>query len=241
MLQKTFSTKYTQQLQNNVEENLGMYAHRTFDYDKSQVLLIPNLEHPVELAAKMDAEDDFKSAVAIYEAYKKLTPLQASHEALWIYLAHADLFGYMQKRWNKVVTGNSDENYILNHWFFNKGMIRNALAGLWWAIFCTIDEAEEDPYRYSRILFSNYTLRVIRLGPIKLFRHKEAIIGILKYLDEYKNYPQANNSMEDRVNFVVSFFNQMGGCKQLSYLRRDFFYNELVAHTWDVMNYKHKK
>ncbi len=241
--QKTFTKAYANKLKENVGDNIDRYASDTFAIDNSHVLIYPNLEHPSGLLQKMmDAKNDAEAAIALYEAYKGLTPLHASLETLWIYLAHTELFSYVQKRWNNVMQDGVSKQYILDHWFFAHGLVRNALSGLWWAVYCTIDENnEDDPYIYTRFYLSNYTLRVVRLGPTKLIRHKEAVFGIMQYLIDTKDSKEATNSMEDRVNFVVSHFNKMGATKQLVYLDRMFFYNELEKVKDELLIFHHKK
>jgi len=63
---------------------------------------------------------------------------------------------------------------------------------------------------------------------------------MIQYLIDHKN-EYSTNSMEDRVNFVVSYFNRLGGAKQLTFLNRDFFYHELENVHDESMMFRHKK
>lgn len=243
-LQKTSRKSYAEELRNSIEDNIGRYLQDNFDFDDAQTLYVPNVEHPTGLLGKMlNAPDECRAAKALYESYRHLTPIQASQPAFWVYLAHAELFPYVKKRWSKLAEKPNKEQYILDHWFFSKGILHQALSSLWWLVYLSIDEdaSDEEKYRYTDFLFSNYTLRIVRLGPTKLMRHKEAVIGMISYLMDTKDATDANNSMEDRVNFVVSHFNMIGGAKQLVSLNRDFFYNELEKVRHEFMNYKHKQ
>lgn len=242
-LQKTSRKAYAEELRNNIEDNIERYLQDSFDFDDAQTLYVPNVEHPTGLLAKMlNAQDECSAAKLLYEAYNTLTPIQAVQPAFWVYLAHSELFPYVKKRWSKLSEKPNKKQYILDHWFFSKGILHQALSSLWWLVYLSIDnEASEDnKYIYTDFLFSNYTLRIVRLGPTKLMRHKEAVIGMLKYLMDTKDASDAQNSMEDRVNFVVSHFNMIGGTKQLVSLNRDFFYNELEKVRLDFFTYKHK-
>ena len=49
--------------------------------------------------------------------------------------------------------------------------------------------------------------------------------GTPEVMDEY---------CEGRAIFITKYFNNLGRTKQLAYLDRDFFYNELVAHLDDI-------
>ena len=128
----------------------------------------------------------------------------------------------MQQRWSNVLDGTSTSNYILDHWFVSsQGLIRNALANLWWNIHNTIDSTREDPYELSEIVFKNYTLRTMTFGISTLIRHREAMIGILEFLKE--NPTITAESFENRGRFIVKYFNRLGAVKQLAYLERDYF------------------
>lgn len=242
-LQNTIGRVYAEQLQREVEQNISLYGGESFAIDESKLLVIPGVNHAEGLLEKMlAATNDFEAAIALYEAYPTLTPLLATQGAFWVYLAHTELFPYVQKRWPLVKKGEASKNYILDHWFFARGLVRQALSGLWWAVHNTIDnENPTDKYKYTKFLLNYYTLRVVRLGPTKLMRHKEAVIGMIEYLLDTQNDSDASNSMEDRVNFVVSYFNKLGATKQLAYLDRGFFYDELSNVHDELMSFKQKK
>ena len=69
------------------------------------------------LLDRLDPEDDFTSAKEIYQAYENVTPLLASLPDLWVYLAHVDLFPYVQKRHSDVFNDGVTEDYIIDHWY----------------------------------------------------------------------------------------------------------------------------
>ena len=229
-LQRTFKKQYALQLEQEAKNGIGIerYTKKEFEYDKTQVLLIPNLVRPQGLLEKMDPEDDLKSAIALYEAYKDLTPLQAADKSLWAYLAHVDLFSYVQKRNPQVLEpGFNDANYINNHFFYGFGhQIYHPLYGLWWGVKNTVDESLEDPYEYTRIFFKEYGLRVTYIGRYMIFRHKEEVIGICKFIkDEEELF---STSFRQRIRYIAQYFNRLGATRQLISLDRDFFYDELT-------------
>lgn len=191
-LQQIFKTKYADELLENAKNgtSISLYANEVFPIDKENILYIPSIRHPEGLLDKMipSIEHDFESAVALYEAYQDLSPLQAADKSFWVYLAHTELFQYVQERYNSVLEPDfNNAQYVLDHWFFAHGPLRHALAGLWWAVFLSVDEnAEEgERYKYTKFLFSrDINLRTIYLANYPLFRHKEAAIGILRFLME---------------------------------------------------------
>ena len=225
-LQKTFKDSYITTLKDQVKSGVAipLYGQDAFEVDETQVKRLAAVYAPEGLREKMlqYVNDDFMGAKTLYEAYSNISPLLASNESFWAYLTHTTLFKYMQQSWSNVLDGTSTSNYILDHWFVSsQGLIRNALANLWWNIHNTIDSTREDPYELSEIVFKNYTLRTMTFGISTLIRHREAMIGILEFLKE--NPTITAESFENRGRFIVKYFNRLGAVKQLAYLERDYF------------------
>lgn len=224
-LQKVFREAYVEALRNNI--NPAKYSGESFEYDESQVQYLANVHQPESLADRMDEKDDLKSAIVLYEAYKDLTPLAASKSDFWAYLSHVDLFNYMQNRFPSVKTGEADEKFIREHWFrSSNGAIRSSLAGLWWSVYCSVDDNREDKYELTRMLFQNDNIRTHYFGPSTIFRHREAVIGILEFLVE--NPDISSKHFNSRCIYIAQYFNRLGAVKQLAYMDRNFFKEELM-------------
>lgn len=193
---------------------------------------MPNIESILNLASSLDVKDDFKTAVKIYEAFKGLEPIQASDERLWTYLAHVDLYPYMIERWPEVYSGKSfsPSKYILDHWFLGSSaqssLIRHSISGLWWGVYLSIDENRgENKYDLTKILFRQLDFPTRTLGTYKLGRHKEAVLGILEFIQE--NEDLFKTKFEDKTRFVTKHLNVVGGVKPIAYYDRHFFKSEL--------------
>ena len=229
-LQKKFKEKYANQLQYEAKQGIGIerYTKPIFDYDPDQTIRIPTLEQPEGLLDQLDASNDLVSAKKLYEAYKSLTPLQASDESFWTYLTHADLFPYVQARNNDVLEEGFDDAKYIDNYFFHGfgGLIYHPLAGLWWDVHRTIDESSEEPYKYTDYLFKDYGLRVTYVGRYALFRHKEEVFGILDFLMKHEDV--ASEHFRQRSRWIAQYFNKLGAVKQLRSLNREFFYFELL-------------
>ena len=229
--QLIFKEKYVAKLKENI--NVEFFRSMEFVYDKKQVLMLPNVETTPDLASKLKPDNDFETAVKLYEVFKDLEPIQASDERLWAYLALVDLFPYMQKRWNAVYKGEvkGNKDYILEHWFLSSSaqssLLRHALAGLWWAVHLSVDETrgEESKYDLTKILFRQLDFPTRTLGVYKLGRHKEAVIGILEFIKE--NEALFKSKFEDKTRFITKHLNVVGGVKSLAYYDRNFFKSEL--------------
>lgn len=230
-LQRILKKSYIDQIFDEVanEKGLERFLEPTFPIDEEYFMVTPQLKQPEGLLDLLvpSPEGDFQSAVAVYEAYSTLTPLQAINQEFWESLALTDLFPYMQRRWN-IKEAKDLKRRILNHFNVSShGLFRHGIAGLWWLTYLTSDQARDNKYELTEILFKNYTLRYIRFGVSRVIQHKEAALGILQFL---KDNEQNISSMEDVANNMSSYFNKLGAVKQLTFLDRKFFYDEMAAH-----------
>jgi hypothetical protein len=241
--QLIFREKYLYHLKKNLEEgtSVELYRSNEFIYDKKATLMIPNIRKPENLTLRLNVDNDFESAIQLYEAYKNLEPIQASDERLWTYLSHVDLYPYMIKRWNSAYLGTAKDSksYILDHWFLkstiHSELLRHALSGLWWAVFLSVDETREDrKYELTEILFRQLDFPTRTLGSYNLGRHKEAVIGILEFIKE--NEGLFKNGFEDKTRYITKHLNLIGGVKPISYYNRQFFKNELQKVSANINN-----
>lgn len=230
-LQTVICKRALDKIKDNVDLGIELdkFLMDDFPIEEKDILVLPGIQRPEGLLDKLDVttDGDFKSAVAIYEAYKMLTPLQAIEDYFWESLALTDLFPYMQQRWD-IKNTKSLSSTIKNHFFVKShGLIRQGIGGLWWLVNLTYDDSRDRPYELTEVLFRNFTLRYVRLGVSQVLQHKEAAIGILQFLKDHEN---EEFSLENVANGLTSYFNKLGAVKQLAYLDRSFFYNEMRNH-----------
>jgi Family of unknown function (DUF6339) len=236
--QKIFRQNYIGELIRGVRNGnlITLYDNETFEFNEDKVLLSP-------LIAKPDNGDlhlpegrsyyDFENAKIIFESYRSLTPLQASDVRFWTYLAHADYYKYMKRRWpgNDNAGISSRSKYILDHWFIltptQNNFMRHAIAGLWWGAYLTYDVGREDPYELTRVLFTQLDFATRTLGAYSLARHKEAVLGIVDFI--LQNPDLFVPYFEDKTRFITRYLNQVGGIKPLAYFDRSFFRDTLSS------------
>ena len=231
--QKIFKESYINKLKRNLKENKSthLYKENEFEYDKEQELVLPLVIKPEGLSEKMSAENDLESAIALFEAFSDFTPIQASDERFWTYLSHVDLFSYMIKRWDKHIKGKieNEVKYILDHWFLQstsqQNLMRHSLAGLWWAVYLSVDNEKENKYELTEVLFRQLDFVTRTLGTYNLGRHKEAVIGILQFIKD--NEEIFASKFEKKSRYITKYLNLVGGAKPLVYFDRNFFINEL--------------
>lgn len=231
-LQPVFKRSYIEYLKTHIRPSDYLSDH--FEYDRTQVVRLYGIRHPEDLLQRLNPtpEGDLQSAIAIYEAYKDITPLFAQQDDLWVYLTHVDLFDYVKKRWPEVKNGGrtgSPQEYIRDHWFRNRfNFLRTSIAGLWWDIYLTYDKDRNDPYELSEFLFKNQEFRTSSFGELPLIRHKEAMMGILDFLKDHSYLFQ--DGFNAKARYLRHLFNIIGGYKNLSYLSRYFYKDTLNQH-----------
>lgn len=233
-LQRVFKRSYADYLEKNI--NISDYQLDVFPYDASKVKVLANVYKPEGLLDSMNPDDDFTSAISLYKAYNSLSPLLASMSDLWIYLAHTDLFSYVQQRHSGVFENDVTENYILQHWF-NKGInrFRMVLPSAWWSVHLSVDYNRKNPFELTEILFKNQELRTNSFGPSTLIRHREAMIGVLEFLKEHPRLLEDGLNM--RAQYIRKLFSHIAGYRQLAYLDKTFFKTELEKRI-DVISQK---
>ena len=223
-LQKVFKKSYIEDLRRNIQ--ISDYQGEIFPFDPSKVKALANVYKPEGLLDRLDPDDDFTTAVELYKAYDTVSPLLASLPDLWVYLAHVDLFPYVQKRHSDVMKEDVTEKYIVNHWFENDvSIFRMALPSAWWSVYLSIDNERENPFELTEILFRNQELRTNSFGPLALIRHREAMKGILEFFEEHPYLLE--DGMNMRAQYIRKLFSFIGGTKRLEFMDKDFFKNEL--------------
>lgn len=232
-LQKIYTDRFVAELRKNVTAD-RYQSEEPFDIEKPEFNYIAGIYNGASDIAPLsdgiivkdgkkrmipDKNHDFESAIALYEAYKELSPYYASRAGFWVYLSHNELYGYVRKRWH-------DSNNIVEHWF-DIGR-RGSLSGLWWAVYCTRDETKEgdEQYRLTRQLFVNQTFRTRTFFTYKIGMNKEALKGILMFMN---NYPDLfkRGAGEARLDYIRKYFGRLGATKELIAFEHNFFEEEL--------------
>jgi hypothetical protein len=221
--------------ENSIKSNLKCYqSGGEFILENGQLKELKDCSIPNDLCSRLlESNSDYEAAICLHSSLN-ISPLLASDEHLWAYLSHGPLLKYVQQRWSVDVVENFI-THIHEHWFVNgqARIMRNALASLWWSV--EISKVEEDnPYRLTKILFSNYTLRVVSLAQV--LRSRNVLRGILEWFDK-----NGTDNMEVRGAFIAKYLNQLASIKQLTILD----YREIVVLINEVkdviMNIKDKK
>lgn len=237
-------------MKDEIPLNLAHYKNADYpEFSESDLIELRGLSYPDGLVQKMsEALASGVTGKSLFEVAKLLrdgldiSRLLASEEAIWVYLAHGPMKGVVSKIWDfsQLKQNDSDINYVLKHWFIQNqsNIMRNALASLWWGVEISKINDEENPYRLTEILFSNYTLRVVSLAQV--LRMREVLRGVLQWLYDHKE----NNeivSIENKGKFIAKYLNQLSGIKQLSVLSHEDIYDELDQVKDVIMSIKRRE
>lgn len=236
-LQKIFRQPYVESLRRGVKEGKlwSLYETEKFaGYSEEDILYAQNIspaKAPVLMIPDASSYFDFENSKIIYEAYKSLTPLQASDIRLWTYLAHVDFYGYMCKRWPSVIEKKTDSiaDYISAHWLIGSpsqgNFVKHGIAGLWWIAYLTYDDTRKDPYELTKLIFRTLDVPTRTLGAYNLSRHREAVIGTMEFVQQ--NQELFKDYYEKKMRFVTKYLNQLGGTRPITYFKREFFQKAL--------------
>jgi hypothetical protein len=244
MLQGIFIPSYAEFLQANVSENLKYYIDPSHDWKlaagdnvKELDFEQPDLSGMMEFAESKKAVDDFYAAKILFEAYRGvLTPLLAAQSHFWQYLSHVVLYPYMRKRWPEIDNPDCRASYISEHWFYEQGLIRNWLEGMYWSVHNTVIENEDGTldYKYTRLLFSIQKLRDRGIAAATyIFSNPILVRGILDfYFDELDKAEKGEETVFDkyfeyRTDKCIQLINKLGGVVELSMLTSEDIYNFL--------------
>ena len=231
MEQFIFQKDYCEELRKNIKNgNISAYGVDSFDYNKDASFKIGIDRNDNLLETMLNSANptgDYDAAIALYEAFPNLTREQANYEPFWAYLTHVDLYPYMIERFCDGKTPSLSDIKI-NWW--HKNTMRRGVSNLWWSVKQSIDYTHPtDKYHYTKYFFKRLDFRQRRMGSSTLFRHSEAVLGILKFLEE-----NVTEYFEGRSNFIMMYFNKQATLKQLAAYSRDDFYNELTEILDDI-------
>jgi len=190
------------------------------------------IDAPLQLPSRVNPDSDIDTAIALFEAYPRLNPLEASSRGFWTYLTHVDLWDYMRKRFP--LSANMDvaarRNKIKEKWFLGEpsqgSLMRHPLAGLWWGVKLSVDESRgSGRYDLTRILFRDLDFLTRTLGTYQLGRLPAAVRGILGYM--FNHQEDFKGQFEDKTRYIMKHFNSLGGALHLGCLDENFYAEEL--------------
>lgn len=224
---RIFKTGTIYSIKSNLDSSNGIeqYITNSFRFSESDILVNPSIIVPDRITLIMPGDDpdyEYKNSVTLYEAYKGLTPIEATDPRLWTYLTHTVFFPYMQRRRpvnDQEVSRRKD--YIVDHWFVKNvsagRLLRNDIAMLWWVAHLTQDESRADKYELTKEAFTmlDYTRHLL---PGVQGRNREFAHAVLEYV--VRNPALFSSSKEAKVRFIMRKLNRIAGYKVVPILTK---------------------
>lgn len=176
-----------------------------------------------------NSSSDAKSAIKVYEFLGPIDRTLATDPRLWTYLTHITFKDYTRKRWNIKVPATNDEkeinkskDLIVERWFFyrSKAIAHNSVGRLWWAAFLTHEPwnrcdlnglVHDDPYVYTKVLFSNQNVQV-SLIEREIFSSPILLNAVLEFIRQNPDYASV------KIQALSKELNLVAGVKKLSSL-----------------------
>lgn len=230
--QKIFSQKAVKALFDAFQSDDSVYLSDTpfaFGYEE---LESPDMEVAENLAERANPDSDCETAIALYEAFPNLDPLEASSSGFWTHLTHIELWKYMQSRFPLSELGSEARHEkIKQKWFLGdpsqSSLIHHPLAGLWWGAKLTVapERGKAGQYDLTRVLYRNLDVPTRTLGTYELGRLPAAIKGILGYV--YDHPEDFKNQYEAKMRAIMRLLNSVGGVIQLGCHDEDFFKEQI--------------
>lgn len=193
-------------------EDLNSYISGDFGLSEADFLSadVTSSDDALLFEAKDDKnEEDLLNAIMLHKRFDKIDPAKAADLRLWTYTAYHVCPDYVRRRWpipyadldaQSEDVKKKELRKIVSHWLFgtatDRALRRNALARLWWAAYVTYKPWEadtelgafkkEDPYFYTRILFT--TQDIYAQSMERAFgRDRKVLICML---DLFSKYPR---------------------------------------------------
>ncbi len=162
---------------------------------------------------------DLENTKIVYDAYRGLTPTQASDARLWTYLTHVTFWDYMKMRWPPS-EAKRPLNRIRDRYFLRslnlETLTRNGISRLWWYGYLTYDENRNNPWELAEILLSRVDLAA-GITERAIGCNAEIRNAILEFLSEN---PEVLKS-ENRTRELLVKLNLVGGVTNLPFLNKE--------------------
>ena len=232
MLLSYFTEEAYERLLHDIEANASKYAgedewlseyfgHSTDYFKQSKSVDVARFNPYYLPGPKADAQktqEDLINTRALYDAFKGLTPLQASNKYMWTYLCHAvpEYSAYIRDRWMTDARANT----IKTRYFVTGSsslLNDNALSRLWWYGHLTYDENAHDKYALTKILFTNQTICTDVMDTLNRMNFNR-IKGVLLSIRDFKELLDDNEGITEYFRECKKYLNHYAAVTTLDFL-----------------------
>lgn len=217
------------------EDWLPIYFSGSSDYFKMSSVDV-NRFTPSYIPGRKDdkqkSQEDLVNTRLIYDAFKGLTPLQASNKYMWSYLCHAvpEYREYIRDRWMQ----EERKNTIKSRFFVTTPgslLNDNALSRLWWYGYLTYDRSSSNPYALTEILFTNQTICTDVMDTFNRMNY-DRLRGVLLAIKAFKYKISDSEGITDYFRECKKYLNHYAAVTTLEFLSseeiRDLAFNYMM-------------
>ena len=203
------------------EEWLSNYFGNTDYYKISKTVSVNNFNPYYVKGEKDDAQksaEDLINTRNLDDAFKSLTPLQASNKYMWTYLCHAEpkYREYIRDRWMK-----SERDHTIKTRYFVTGagslLNDNALSRLWWYGHLTYDPDNANHYALTEILFTNQTICTDVMDTLNRTNFNR-IKGVLLAIRDFKELLGDREGITEYFRECKKYLNHYAAVTNLDFL-----------------------
>lgn len=206
------------------DEWLEEYFGGTSDYYKRSGVEVSSFRPSYAVGKKNDmqkSQEDLVNTRLIYDAFRNLTPLQASNKYMWTYLCHAvpEYRNYIRDRWMQ----DERENTIRSRYFVTNSdslWNYNALSRLWWYGYLTYDRENSNHYALTEILLTNQTICKDVMDTFNRMNYNR-MRGVLLAIKDFKNEISGNEGITDYFRECKKYLNHYAAVTTLEFLDSD--------------------
>lgn len=164
------------------------------------------------------SQEDLVNTRLIYDAFRGLTPLQASNKYMWTYLCHAipEYQAYVRDRWMR----DERENTIQSRFFVTTPtslLNDNALSRLWWYGHLTYDRKNSNHYALTEILLTNQTICTDVMDTFNRMNF-ERMKGVLLAIKDFKDEVSDKEGITNYFRECKKYLNHYAAVTTLEFL-----------------------
>jgi len=233
MLLSFFTEEAYDDLLNSISENTDKYFqqenwlddffgnNRYFKQSKAVDVLYYKPEYSeISKTDEQKSQEDLINTRLLFDAFKKLTPLQASNKYMWTYLCHAvpEYRKYIVNRWTDL-----RENTIKTRFFVTtsqKSLFDNSLSRLWWYGYLTYDKESHNPYALTEVLLTNQTICTDFMDTYNC-RNTNRSKGVLNAIKDFKDILNKNEGITEYFRECNKYLNRYAAVTNLDFLEPD--------------------
>lgn len=232
-------------LLNNISSNRELYlgteewltdyfSNRPFSQESTLELPKPDLFMESDQLTDADKSiEDLTNVRFVYDAFKKLDPLQATNKYLWTYLSHCLFPKYIKHRWKP-----SSDGTILSRFFVtgqSKSLTQNAISRLWWYGHLTYDDDASDKYHLTKTLLINQTVCTDFVDTV-YSRNRTVGKGVLLALAEFNSILRIGEGITQYFRDFNKYFNRYGAVTVVDVLSSEEVYNIALEYLMKLRN-----